>query len=208
MTGGTTEISVEGCVVDGRSKLDNHTMLIGTTRTGSGTRLVVKVDVDTSLIIVEPLVGPGQTLTVEDPALSQDLLDGLTVPNLLDETTLLLVVTNHDRILIDRLVGESSDGECVQLDVDIPAQLRSSRTALEDVASATGITPHSGADIDVLDVVGNARKDLRSRTSRNGITVAVEASKREVSGRLGSRWRTTRLALTLSIALGRAEHCD
>jgi len=208
VTGGTTEISVQGCKVDGRSEPDDHAMDIGTTSTGFGTGLVVEVDVDANFTILDLLVGPGKTLTVEDPALSQSLLDGLAVPDLLDETTLLLVVTDHDRVLINRLGGKTSDRECVQLDVDISAQLGSSRATLEGMAGAASIAPHSGTNIDVLDVVGDALKDLRSRANRSGITVAVEAGKGEVGSRLGRRWGTTRLALALGVALGRAaEHC-
>jgi len=116
---------------------------------------------------------------------------------------LLLVVTDHDRKLIDRLVEESSDGD-VQLDLDILTQRERGRSALEGVAvRAASIAPHSGADVDVLGVAGDALKDRRSMANGSGITVAIEASKGGMGGRIGGEW-SVRLPLVLGVTLGKS----
>lgn len=202
---GTTEITVEGGEIDDSSESDDHTVLISATRAGLVTRLVVKVDVVTNLIVGEFLTRPGQALTVEDPTLTESGLCGLRVPDSLDQTTLLSTGANLDLILVDGLVRKAGDGEGVQLNVDILAQLGGGLARLKGVTGAASIGPHSGTEINVLDVVGDALDDLRSRSSGNGIAVAIEAGKRKVSSGLSGGWST---ALTLSVASGGAEHVD
>lgn len=196
----TAQISVESREVDDGGRLNGDTVTVGTAIASRTASLFVKVDVVADLVPL--LERPGENIAIKDPALTSGLLGGLAVPNGLDQATLLSTSADLDLVLVDGLGRQTSDGEGVETNFNLPTELGGRLTTVELVTSAASVGPHGGAEIDVLDIVGDAGNHLSGRTSGSGVTVAVEALKGKVSSRLSGGRGTAGLTLTLGVALG------
>ena len=203
--GGASEVGIQAREVNDSSGSDDHAMNIGASRASSMSSLLVKVDVETELGRVLG-GGPGKTVAIEDPTGTKLGPGSLAVPHSLDQTTLLGASADHHLVLVDGGLGKTGHREGVQLNVDGSAEGRSRQAAGKGVTSAAGVRPHSGTDVDVLDIVADAFNNLRSRTGSR-VTVAVKAGKVEAGTGL-SRRSTARLALALSVTLAGAKHIE